>query len=400
MSSLTGLMRFGVASLALTMIAPGLIAQQTGTIVGRTPGSAINRGITVSKVIPPKPTCDAPAEATQGSDAPLVPELLFSRDFGNLVCVRHTDGQTEQFHSDLPVGILSPDGLEVAYWIEAKHELHVASTLQKTDMLVDSMSNAAARGMTWSAKGHILSYFSTDPKAAGIHAIDMESGRRQVFPGSFIAVVASPDAGYVEAVGRDGVERFAMADGRRELVAKVTSPSSAEYSKSGALLGILANAPAADANMQQAQSASTNTTPEDDTPDCSGGSSFLIVQDARTKRLIDVPYPKGFDTVLDFAFSPDDRTIAVTFGVAGCDYPGEKAQIFLVSLPDLRLTPISPEDRLSVQPEWTPDGKVLVYSDYRGSDSPLVAFDLQTHKLKRLTNPGQFFGPDSWVGWR
>ena len=102
MSSSTGLMRFGVASLALTMVAPGLIAQQTGTIVGRTPGSVINRGITVSKVIPPKPTCDAPAEATHASDAPLVPELLFSRDFGNLVCVRHTDGQTEQFHSELP----------------------------------------------------------------------------------------------------------------------------------------------------------------------------------------------------------------------------------------------------------------------------------------------------------
>ena len=209
--------------------------------------------------------------------------------------------------------------------------------------------------MTWSAKGHILSYFSTDPKAEGIHAIDMESGKRQIFPGSFIAVVASPDARYVEAVGRDGVERFAMADGRRELVAKVTSPSSAAYSRSGALLGILANAPAAEANA--APAAASEPAADDDTPDCTGGASFLIVQDARTRQLVDVPFPKSFDTVLDFAFSPDDRKIAVTFGVVGCDYPGEKAQIFLVSLPELTLTAVSPADRLSVQTEWTPMGR-------------------------------------------
>ena len=114
---------------------------------------------------------------------------------------------------------------------------------------------------------------------------------------------------------------------------------------------------------------------------------------------MDVPYPKGFDTVLDFSFSPDEKTVAVTFGVVGCDYPGERAKIFLVSLPDLKLTPISPEDRLSVKPAWTPDGKAIVYSDYTGSDSPLVAFELATRKVSRLTHPGQF-GPDTWLAWR
>ena len=124
-----------------------------------------------------------------------------------------------------------------------------------------------------------------------------------------------------------------------------------------------------------------------------------MIQNTKTKQLMDVPYPKGFDTVLDFSFSPDEKTIAVAFGVVGCDYPGERAQIFLVSFPDLKLTPISPEDRLSVKPVWTPDGKTVVYSDYTGSDSPLVAFELATHKMTRLTDPGQF-GPDTWIAWR
>jgi Tol biopolymer transport system component len=115
---------------------------------------------------------------------------------------------------------------------------------------------------------------------------------------------------------------------------------------------------------------------------------------------LDVPFPHGFDTVLDFQFSPDDQAIAVTFGVTGCDYPGERARVYVVSLPEMRLEPISPSERLSVEPRWTPDGKTLVYVDYQGSDSPLVAFDLQTRKVTRLTSPGQFFGPDTWLGWR
>jgi len=103
--------------------------------------------------------------------------------------------------------------------------------------------------------------------------------------------------------------------------------------------------------------------------------------------------------VLDFAFSPDEKAIVVTFGAVGCDYPGEKARIYLVSLSDMKFAPISPEDKLSVKPVWTPDGKTIVYSDYTGNDSPLVAFELATRKVTRLTNPGQF-GPDTWLAWR
>ena len=389
-----------IAACAYAAMTTVLMAQQTGTVIGRTPGSAVNRGIIATKVIPPKATCDAPAEATQGSDAPVVPEILFSRDFGNLVCVRHTDGRTEQFHSELPPGIPSPDGTEVAYWIPEKSELHVASKGQPTDAVVDTLPGEKLRGMVWSAKGHALSYLVVQSASTEIHAIDLDTGKRRVFTGRFVAAASSRDPEHVVALTPDGVERLAMSGGQRELLAKLKYPASVESSHSGALLGILADAPASEANLAPDAKASSDPAAEDDGPDCTGAAFFLVVHDTLTKQLLDVPFPKGFDTVVDFSFSPDDRAVAVTFGVVGCDYPGERAQIFVVSLPDLALTPVSPQDRLSVQPKWTPDGKVLVYSDYVGSDSPLVAFDLHTHKVKRLTNPGQYFGPDTWLAWR
>jgi len=89
----------------------------------------------------------------------------------------------------------------------------------------------------------------------------------------------------------------------------------------------------------------------------------------------------------------------VTFGVTGCDYPGDAARVFVVSLPDGNATPVSPKDRLSVQVHWAPDAKALVYTDYSGSDASLFAVDPETRKFVRLTDPGMN-GPDQFLTWR
>ena len=371
------------------------LCQQTGTVVGKTPGSAPRIGLTVTRVIP-KPTCETTPSVPSGEVAH-VPEMWFGRSWDDLVCVRHPDGRTEQIHSDVPHGVPSADGSEIAYWNSQKHELHIFLLASHSDLLVESLPNANLRGLSWSRNGHTLSYFPTGANPPGIRSFDVDSSKRNLFGGSFIGLVPSPDAEHVVAVSGEGVERFAITDGRREIVAKLQYPWSADYSDSGKFLGILGNTSIAEQNAPPAPTPATAD--DDDGPDCTGGSSALILQDTKTKQLMDVPYPKGFDTVLDFAFSPDEQTVAVTFGMVGCDYPGERAQIFVVSLPDLKLTSVSPEDRLSVKPVWTPDGKTIVYSDYTGSDSPLVAFELATRKVTRLTSPGQF-GPDTWLAWR
>jgi len=278
-----------------------------------------------------------------------------------------------------------------------KHELHVFLTANHSDKLVESLPGANLRDMAWSKKGHLLAYFPTSASPPGVRSFDADSAKWLLFGGSFAGVVASPDAGHVVAVVADGVESFSVVDGTHEVAAKVKYAASAEYSLGGKYLGILGSSSIADQNL--APQATSAPAADDDTPDCTGASFALILQNTRTKQLVDVPFPKGFDTVLDFSFSPDENAIAVTFGVVGCDYPGERAQVYLVSLPEMKLAGISPEDRLSVKAVWTPDGKAIVYSDYTGNDSPLVAFDLRTRKVTRLTTPGQF-GPDTWLGWR
>jgi hypothetical protein len=371
------------------------LCQQTGTAIGRTPGSAARAGITATRLIP-KPTCET-TPSVAGGEVAHVPEMLFGRSWDDLICVRHTDGRMEQVHSDLPHGVPLADGSAIAYWNSQKYELHIFLTASHSDMLVESLPGANLRGLSWSRDGRTLSYFPTGANPPGIRSFNVDSSKRNLFRGSFIGLVPSPDAEHVVAVSGEGVESFAIADGKREIIAKLQYPWSAEYSGGGKFLGILGNTSIAE---QNAPPTSTQATADDDDgPDCTGGSSALILQATKRKQLMDVPYPKGFDTVLDFSFAPDEKAIAVTFGVVGCDYPGERAQVFLVSLPDLKLTPISPEDRLSVKPVWTPDGKTIVYSDYAGSDSPLVAFELATRKVTRLTNPGQF-GPDTWLAWR
>jgi dipeptidyl aminopeptidase/acylaminoacyl peptidase len=371
------------------------LAQQTGTMSGRTPGSAVGAQISSTKVTP-KATCEAPASSVANGEIPLIPEMVFSRKWGELVCIRHSDGRTEELRGGTPWGAVSGNGSEAAYFVPEKRELHVFSIATRTDAIVDVLPGTKkVSGMFWSVKGRSLVYRLEGETR--VQVLDLITGKTNVVEGGATRIVAAPDPTHLLGIGRDGAELISIDGGKRELTAAVKDADRGQYSQSGALLGILGSASLADQAAAAAAPASTVVT-EDDSPDCTGGTFALIVQEGN--ELLDIPFPEGFDSVLDFQFSPDDSAIAVTFGVAGCDYPGERARVYVVSLPAVRLMPTSPADRMSVEPRWTPDGKTLVYVDYRGSDSPLVAFDLQTRKATPLTSPGQFFGPDTWLAWR
>jgi hypothetical protein len=324
--------------------------------------------------------------------------MVFSRKWGQLVCVRHADGRTEELRDGVPWGAVSGNGSEAAYFVPEKRELHVFSIATRTDAIVDMIPGSKKlSAMFWSVKGRGLVY--TLEGESRVRMLDMDTGRTNVVESGMSRIVAALDPQHVLGIGQNGVELISIDEGKRELAAAIKDADRAEYSRSGSVLGILGAASMADqAAAAHVPVPQPSSEIEDDSPDCTGGTFALIVQ--KGKQLLDVPFPEGFDSVLDFQFSPDDRAVAVTFRVAGCDYPGERARVYLVSLPDLRMKPISPAERLSVEPRWTPDGKTLVYVDYQGSDSPLVAFDLQTAKVRRLTNPGQFFGPDTWLAWR
>jgi len=381
---------------AFTSMSAFALAQQTGTGIGRASGSAIGTRISSTKITA-EATCEAPASSDPIGERP-VPEMVFSRKWGELVCIRHPDGHTEELQDGLPLTAVSGNGSEAAYFVPEKRELHVFSIATRTDAIVDVLPGTKkVSGMFWSVKGRGLVY--TLERETRVQVLDLDTGRTNALERGPTRIVAAPDPKHVLGIRRDGVELISVDGGKRELIASVKDADRAQYSQNGSLLGILAAASMADqAAAAVASVPASSTATEDDSPDCTGGTFALIVQEG--KQLSDVPFPKGFDTVLDFQFSADDHAIAVTFGVAGCDYPGEKAQVYLVTLPEMTLKPVSLADRMSVEPRWTPDGRTLVYVDYRGSDSPLVAFDLQTHKVTRLTSPGQFFGPDTWLAWR
>jgi len=378
------------------LLAAGVGAQQAGTVVGASPGSAKRvGGIKVERVVLPKPTCES-AGITMGTEAESgLPEMEFWRQ--ELLCVRHSDGKTEAVRDGLPWGggVLSAQG-DVAYWIAEKGELHVFSRTTNVDTVMETLPGANLRQMEWSLKGRTLVYFPAKADPAGIRVVNLDSRARNLIAGNFVGVVASPDPEFLVTVGWEGVQRVRVADGRREDVANIEFAAAAAYSRSGKWLGVEAT-PAADPTLTA--NGSNNAAGEDDSPDCTGGSFALTVFETATKRPVSLPFPKGFDTVLDFEFSPDERALAVTYGATGCDYPGDVARVFVVSLADLKVTPISPESRLSVEAHWSPDGKKIVFLDYTGSDAGIVVADVATGSVVRVTNPGQN-GPDKWVAWR
>ena len=378
------------------LIGAGVWAQQAGTVVGASPGSAKRvGGIEVERVVPEKPTCESAGIALGTEAEGGLPEMEFWRQ--DLLCVRHSDGKTEAVRDGLPwgAGVVSAQG-DVAYWIAEKSELHVFSPKTNVDTVMDTLPGANLRQMVWSWKGRTLVYFAAKADPAGIRVVNLDSGARNLISGNFVSVVASPDPEYLATVGWEGVQRVHVADGRREDVAKIELAADAAYSQGGKWLGVEAT-PASDPTLTA--NGPNQAASEDDSPDCTGGAFALTVFETATKRAVSVPFPKGFDTVLDFEFSPDERALAVTYGVAGCDYPGDAARVFVVSLADLKMTPISPENKLSVEAHWSPGGKKIVFLDYTGSDAGIVIADVKTGNVVRVTSPGQN-GPDKWVAWR
>lgn len=369
----------------LTCFTSAALAQQAGVIVGRTPGSAANSGLRGVRVIPPPPTC-GPSRviSTDSSGAPLLPDLVFSRM--DLTCVRHSDGRFDALPK-VDAGVLSPDGKELAYWNSSNHELHVRTFANGSDRILDALQGFTPKELHWSDKGHALLYPINNENPLRYRVLDLDSGKRNIVERGLTRILGAPDPEHLLAVAQDAVVRITVSDGKQETLAAVPSPNDAQFSPSGKLLGILIPGPG---GREEA---------DDDTPDCTGGTFALNVTQPGARRLLEIPFPEGFDSVLDYSFSPAEDAVAITFGRAGCDYPGDVARVYVVALSNLALAPVSPADRMSVQAHWSPDGKTIIYSDYTGSDTPLIALDLRTRKTTRLTYPGQN-GPDTFLSWR
>jgi hypothetical protein len=312
--------------------------------------------------------------------------MLFLRPSDELVCLRHGNGRPEKLLKAGPWIQASPDGDQVAYWLPEKHELHLFSVSTRKDVTLDTVPDGNMGQIVWSSNGQTLAYLLSGTNLRGLRVLEMHTGTRHVITGIFGTLAASPDPEYLISLNSEGVRRLKIADGQRDVIAVVEDAAEGAYSPSGTWLGVLASQP------------NTNAGSDDDEPDCTGGTFALSLLKTGAKQLIKVPFPQGFDSVLDFAFSPDESAIAVTFGGATCDYPGDVARVYVFSPADLKLRPISPPDRLSVKAHWSPDSRVVIYSDYSGSGSPLMAVDVQSGNGIALTNPGQW-GPDEFLAW-
>ena len=382
-------------------------AQQTGVLVGRTPGSAVGKVLPSTQTPIPRTTCEsAGTPGLEPNGSLLLPDLIFSRD--DLVCLRHTDGRTEELTRNLPWGGELATKTDFAYWLPDKHELHVFSIAARKDTVIDTLPGAKLAGVVWSGSGRTLAYLPLGANPPGIRTFDLDTGARKIIAGDFVAIArtynaifASSDAGYIGATSHAGIERVNLSTGQHELLVPALYLDDVAYSPAGNFLGIKSNEPSGLLAVPPDKWPKKPTaTQDDDEPDCGGGAFYLIVWNVATKRLTDVPFPKGFDSVLDFEFSPDGHALAVTFGSSSsCDYPGDAAQVFLVSLPDLKLTPLSPADQLSAQAHWSPDGKVVVYGVFANPPTALMAVDVRTGKAIMLTRR-EINGPDSWLGWR
>jgi hypothetical protein len=137
----------------------------------------------------------------------------------------------------VPWGAVSGNGSEAAYFVSEKRELHVFSIATRTDAIVDILPGTKkVSGMFWSVKGRSLVY--TLEGETRVQMLDLDTGKTNVVEGGVTRIVAAPDPKHVLGIGQDGAELISVDGGKRELAAAVKDADRAQYSQSGALLGI------------------------------------------------------------------------------------------------------------------------------------------------------------------
>src|ERR1700752_3377793 len=117
--------KFSVAALAFLALSPFVYAQQTGVAVSTPAGGAIRNFPKPVPVPVAKPSCDSRANFVATSAFPALPDMIFARE--NLICVRHSDGRSEQLLNNVESGVISADGAFIAHWVPDTRELHIFS---------------------------------------------------------------------------------------------------------------------------------------------------------------------------------------------------------------------------------------------------------------------------------
>jgi len=369
---------FLLGGIALAQSSAQTAQPQTGVVVRR-PGEPL-RGPVGIPVPPPKPNLAPSIRASfKGT-------ILLRRESGIFV-VRSGDKSAKRVLKDVYSASLSPDSRQVAYFSQKQIRLLTlaAGGSSKSDTVLEELPGAQVEEIGWSADGAMLAYDVQAQTNSGVHVASLATRAvRRVSAGAG-AISFSADGKYLLGTDtRRGLMRYRLADDFSEVVYRFPPTWTAKFSPAGSV-GVLMPVPRPPSDAS------------DDEPDCTGAQLQLDI--VGPGKAWTVPFPKGFDDVHDFDFSPDGRQVVVGFGTVGCDYPGDSGAVYLVSLSDgsvRRLTPTG----IALKGRFSPDGKQVAYTDFLVGNSPSVfILDLATGKAAPLIAPDEF-GIDEVLDWR
>lgn len=313
--------------------------------------------------------------------------ILFDRGGGELWVMDGDGSHARHVLSDATWSALNPDAVHLLHW-DGK-AVRILSLKDGCDTVVDDTIQGRLVDLGWSRDGKTLAYVGTSRSGSGLHVLPFPvAGVPRVF--EHFNHVALSSHGQYALLTSEGVSRLDLRTGQQTKIGDVDDRNTHLW---GATYR-------GDQDIVAELDGVRETGNDNNSLDCRGANTTLRLRTASS--VITVPFPDGFDSTLEYEIdlSQDGNQLAVSFGADRCDYPGDVAAVYLFSLSDHSLLRVSPKGRLAGRVKFSPDGKALIYTDFRGTGTTTIyRYDLLTKQLKQLTAARQS-DYDYVVDWR
>jgi Tol biopolymer transport system component len=330
------------------------------------------------------------------AEASATGDLLVIASSGRLVLI-HSDGTQELIAEKVSRAAFSRDRRFIAFTIDQKLMAMTVAT-RATLEIAQAPEGALFAQVEWAPDGKGIAYEVIVRRKSDelfLAPFPPQNGQPRNLGHWYQGFSFSPDGSrIVHAINHPfALEMLDLTSGKRTILTKADNILwQARFSPDGRFIAY---------TKTVTPSRSDDQSGNDDEPDCANPPTELHLYSLADMIDTVVAFRslKAPESVYNFSWSPDSRTLAMELGTNNCEYPAIDAGVFITSVDQkyqMKISNASP----AFEPIFSHDGSAIAFLDASQSPYRLWHYDIQSRTLKQMGKSGDQESLHRLLDWR